>query len=84
MSTSLSNPTDSSSAKTHAGTAVPSDSMVPSKIAKDGPLESPPGQVPASGVGWPRSNELGRDLQWLMTVRDLDWTIAPRLGAGDG
>jgi hypothetical protein len=84
MSTSLSDPTDSSPAKTHAGTAVPSDSMAPSKIATDGPLEALPGQVPASGVGWPRSNELGRDLQWLMTVRDLDSTIAPRLGAGDG
>jgi hypothetical protein len=84
MSTSLSNRTDSFPAKTHAGTAVPSDPMVPSKIATDGPVEGPPGHVPASGVGWPRSNELGRDLQWLMTVRDLDWTIAPRLGAGDG
>ena len=84
MSTSLSNPTDYSPAKTHAETAVPSDSMVLSRIATVGPLEAPPGQVPASGVGWPRSNELGRDLQWLMTVRDLDWTIAPSLGADDG
>jgi hypothetical protein len=81
MSAYLSDPIDSSPAKIRTETAVRSDAMVTWKM---GPLQAPPSQAPASGVGWPRSNQLGRDLQWLMTVRDRDSTIASSLGAGDG